>query len=501
MNSTGTLDGFDLCANLTALTVHSVLDTMQALLILVSVIFSLVLNIIVGYLVYNSSCYRLPFPVRVAALNIVVIGLFYIVSVIPSMFVSAVTMKRTVAITGCEFFGVMHDGLTALRILLSTVICTDRLFLSLAPDVYNHGISFSLTVVLWGIYFVYVVVATKFHGCFSYEPALKTCTAYGGCSECEVSNWIFFGVFLVSGILLPAISFPIVFCKCKKSVESRPQPVVSWPVERQATTECQQVRVEENEELQREQQEQQLLRQQDQPVDEELQQELLRQLQPEEEHEYSVQQPVDEEPIQAADEEEPTDAEEEEPIVAEDAEQVVTDNARKTNKVMMLLLLSVVLFHTMSFLLGFLQQRAILAPSSAIYAFQVLVSTPLTYMAPIFDCLVVVYYYHQKISVGGARPITPLGRLRNRGYCTPVLSRFPSPLSLPPPPPPHCDEATPSASGDPPADQPRAGSPIVHVEFRRRHSLPYMPTLSPIKERVSFRVSFKLKMRSRETEV
>lgn len=499
--------------NGTDFTPHWALDVAQALGILVSGVFSLVLFIMVGYLAYRATHFRIPFPLRLVIVDIVVIGMFRLVLVTPSMFVFAVSMKRGWA---CVFFGFMHDGWTTIRVLMSTVISIDRFLLTLVPGFYKHnpyGIGFSMLAALLVVYFVYLVVSSKYYGCFVYQLALKTCTAYG---ECELYSNIIFGVFLVSAIFLPAISFPIMYYRYMKFN----LPDVVQSEERQA--EEHQGTVEGNEELQEEQREQQLVE------EEQIQRlrEVLRQLQPQEdEHEDSEQQnqSMDEE----AENEEPNDgAEIEEPVQVNSVEEVFESeiDSRRTNRVMMLLLLSVVLFHTMPFVFGFLKQHAILAPSLGLYVFQVFVSYPLTYVAPIFDCLVVLYHY-------GRIGERLLKWRRNRSCRTPALSfpspllpsRSPSPPSTPPPPTPPplpvdslqiplpllsppppprppspptaCDEATPIPSEDPPTDQPRADSPTVLVEFNRRQSLPYMPILSPIKESASF------KLKKRETEV
>lgn len=507
-----------------------ILDKVQASLILGLGLLSCVLSLVLGYFTWKSP--TLHCSMRTLAVNVVLAGLLRVSFVTPFVFTTAATGKWMFNDNGCKLLGVMHDLYFLIRILLTVLICTDRLSLLLSPDFYKRWIvriNLSFTLSVWIVFSGYVVLSQKLsNGCLIYLPALKMCTIYSGCPGCATYSYVFFGVFSAIGLILPVILFSVKLFKeyyQQEQEEERPQL---------EELELQQMTPDEQQESRRQEQEDRLLRQ-------------LQGEQQEEEDEQVLQEQDDMDEVQ----------------IESGIE------AKMTNRTMILLLLSPIVFYSAFFLLGILQLQGIVEASTTLYRFQALGVSTLIFVAPVFDCIAVfshkdlvgyapspvaclcrctgplvdslaMIFFHNVVG----RPTSPLCRLvkqrqqlisygqsptdwsqipnvssRSPGSwspfpsvsslsptswseCPSVSSQSPLPPStpssfgsspsppLPPPPPPPtpCDDDDGENGAGPPED-------LTNQQVYLRPRVLYTPTLSPIFEGAAF------KLRKFESEV
>jgi hypothetical protein len=419
---------------------HTILDIFQGIAVLLCSIMLLSLCVIMLYLIlwYSEG---IPVIVWVMSLNIFIIGALKDLTVFLYILLSSLAKVTALFSHGCGYIGPVHDGILLARVLLSLVICIDRFLSVFKPGFYKrhiHGIGLCYVVSLWGVVAVYAVGLQWLPDCFRYVPSTKTCSGFSGCPGCKAYSTVFLVAFIVIAVLVPVLCYPILFNKCRKS-----QQGVSRPQE--------EIFLEEEEVLTRQEREQQLLRR-------------LR--------------------------------EEEVEQVGEAGEGVenesVVELQNTANCMLKWLLASTVIFFSMDFIIGFLEQQGVDGPS---YWLQVLILAPFSYLAPIFDLLVVLCNYQKKVSEVDSnresRPLTPFWRLlknrRDRMISIPV-PQLPnlSPTHLPLPPSPTLSE---SGHLSLPSSNPtlfRAYNPPRRR--RRRHLLTsYVPTLSPIMECVKKR--------------
>lgn len=470
------------------------LSKLQASIIILAFLMTLALSVFVWYLIMKCSFH---FSMRAVAIHAVIIGLTKSITIAPFLFISAVLGKWVLGDESCSLFGVLYDGYTSARILLGALICVDRFLLLFSPGIYERfarRVSVYSSVGIWLLYIPYVALVLKFlRSCYTYQPALKICVvSNNGCLKCELYGYIFFGFFIVIGVVLPAFVVFIMFCKHKRFENRHPQ---SRQRPRAETDERRRHRrtIEREVERKRQQLERRLLRRLQLEEERHLQQ-LMEENQP---VNGELMEPGNGEPMELGMEpgnRGPTEPGNGGPMEPGNGEQTelpnvnqhkeAEDAARSTSLVLKMVLVCGILFNALPFIVAFVEQEVMEEPSTALYILHVLVIAPMTYVAPLFDLVLVLVYARKLQRSETGTPLSPLSRLiRQRRYQRSYSPRLPNrsppaPRRLPPPPPTPRDDDRHGAS-DRSQDAEDGGD--AHAD-NCGYGFPFIPTLSTILE-------------------
>ena len=195
-----------------------VVDHIQATIVMVMLVLSLVLN---GFVVFLVARYRvLQHRGFFLALQLVVANLVSNSVVRLVTFTNCIARRWLYGDIMCELFGILQYGLAAVRFLLMLVLALDRTFTVFLPFHYaKHGnkISTVMSLAAWSVSFVRVLIPLRgVMNCYAYLPAFKICTAVSCSSTCQIYTLSMLGVLGALGCLVPFLLYILLFCKAKK---------------------------------------------------------------------------------------------------------------------------------------------------------------------------------------------------------------------------------------------------------------------------------------------
>ena len=195
-----------------------VVDQLQAAIVMVLLILSLVLNSFVVFLVarYRVLQHRGFF----LALQLVVSNLVANSVVRVVTFTNALTRGWLYGDVMCELLGMLHDGLIAARFYLMLVLALDRTLTVFMPFHYaKHGnkISTVMSLTVWSASFIRVLIPSRGAlNCYAYLPTFKMCTAVTCSSACQIYTLTAIAVLFAVGALAPFLLYILLYCKAKK---------------------------------------------------------------------------------------------------------------------------------------------------------------------------------------------------------------------------------------------------------------------------------------------
>lgn len=198
--------------------VPNFLDKIQAVLAIITSTLAVLLNSLVVLLMYKYPSLR--HHSLLLALPVTLIDLAKSILVTPIIFFSGTLLYNPVL---CEITGYIHDGTVSLRLLLTGVISLDRAVATFIPRLYRRfhaGMSYSFFMIGLILSLLYVIGGMNdVVECYVYLPALKSCTIFLKCPGCLEYGYIWIGLSLTLGVILPAILFLLMFCKTRKQQE------------------------------------------------------------------------------------------------------------------------------------------------------------------------------------------------------------------------------------------------------------------------------------------
>ena len=194
------------------------LDKIQAVLAMLTGITAILVHSLLVLLLYKYPSLR--HHSLLLALPLVVTGLVRSVLVTPVVFISGISGAWLSDSVLCEITGYVHDGTTSFRLLLTGVVGVDRVLATFAPRLYRRyqslaGYCFSVVALVLSVLYV-VGGMDAAMGCYTYLPALKSCTIFVECPGCLAYGYSWIGVTLVVGIALPTMLYVFMFCKTRK---------------------------------------------------------------------------------------------------------------------------------------------------------------------------------------------------------------------------------------------------------------------------------------------
>ena len=206
----------------------AVIDSIQGAIVLIVAILAVLLN---GTVVFLVAMFRnLHQRSFYLALQLNILHIIFVTTVMVSIFVSAVTRTWLFGEALCQIIGMLHDGLTCVRFLLTLVFTLDRLFTVYLPFCYaKHGgkVCAVLSAVVWIVNLIQVVISLRGGlNCYAYLPTFKTCTAVPCSDACLANTLLFVVLSYFFGGFVSFCLYLILFWKAKK-LKRRTAPLES----------------------------------------------------------------------------------------------------------------------------------------------------------------------------------------------------------------------------------------------------------------------------------
>lgn len=190
----------------------------QAVIVFAILVSSISLNGFVIFMVWRYK--KLHKRAFFLGLNLIVAHFIFSVTVLPFMFVTAISTEWLFGDAMCQILGAIHDTLITFRYLFTLVLTIDRMCTIFFPFFYTkYGgkISAAMAIVMWSIAFSRSISALDFiAGCYGYLPTFKMCTAVGCSTVCLGHTLGYAGLLAVTGVILPFILYLILYCRVKK---------------------------------------------------------------------------------------------------------------------------------------------------------------------------------------------------------------------------------------------------------------------------------------------
>ncbi len=202
--------------------VPEVVNTIQAIIALMTILLSLLLNSSLLFLVIKFKLlHERQFYL---SLQLSISHLVFSTTVLVTVFVSGLLGEWVFGDVICQLVGPLHDMWVAQRFFLTLVLTLDRAFTIFMPFRYgphSRKMTIIMSLVAWFFAINRVSVVMKFGlNCYTYVPTFKTCTSVSCNDACQGFILAYAAFFILSGAVVPFAIYIIFFSKAKKASRS-----------------------------------------------------------------------------------------------------------------------------------------------------------------------------------------------------------------------------------------------------------------------------------------